>query len=47
MNYNFNNAMRIKSMLKYKSTDTGLTGLQELGLIAFLSFWIGLLLFLI
>ena len=32
--------MRIKSKLLYKSTETGLTGFQELGLTAFFSFWI-------
>ena len=39
--------MRIKSMLKYKSTETGLTGWQEMGLIAFFSFWIGIILLII
>ncbi len=35
--------MRIKSNLIYKSTETGLTGFQELAIIAFISFWIFLI----
>mgnify|MGYP001611769610 CR=1 FL=1 len=39
--------MRIKSMLKYKSTETGLTGWQELALQVFFGFWIGLIILVI